>query len=335
MQVNEINTQKTTSFTGIYNNRILKKGLEFAANNGSLFAAGTSLVLSTAVRPVVILMTPKTDTENKKYACAKSFASSAIGYLLMLIASLPIANSVKNIDNNPSKFLKNSTIETYKKSEKILSHSKQYKFATQLFKLGLGFVIAIPKSVMTCATIPPIMNFLFGKKQNNKNTQQNDFKTVTFKGAYHKGTEFISKGIGKILDTKFMQKFSDKYYDTNFEQHIISLTDILLTGTFIKQTQNSKKIEDSRKKALMYNAGISTGLSIVGGYGLNALLNKPTEKFIKKFSEINKTDPKLDKYIEGIKIAKPVLILGGIYYLVIPFISTFLADRFDNANQKV
>ena len=51
------------------------------------------------------------------------------------------------------------------------------------------------------------------------------------------------------------------------------------------------------------------------------------EKFIKKFSEVNKNSPKLAKYIEGIKIVKPALIMGGIYYLAIPFISTFWAER--------
>ena len=42
---------------------------------------------------------------------------------------------------------------------------------------------------------------------------------------------------------------------------------------------------------------------------------------------MNKNLPELEKYIEGIKIAKPVLILGAIYYMFIPVISTFLADR--------
>ena len=106
----------------------------------------------------------------------------------------------------------------------------------------------------------------------------------------------------------------------------------MATGAFIHQTAKSKGIEEKRKKALMYNAGISTGLCIAGGYALNTLLKNPTEKFIKKFSEVNKNSPKLEKYIEGIKVVKPALILGGIYYIAIPLISTFLADKFDRKN---
>ena len=84
----------------VYNSKILKKGLEFAADNGSLFVATASLALSTIARPIVIMGTPDTDKENKKYACAKSLASSAVGYLLMLGASMPVSKAIKKIDKS-------------------------------------------------------------------------------------------------------------------------------------------------------------------------------------------------------------------------------------------
>ncbi len=307
----------------IYNSKILKKGLEFASDNSSLFVATASLMLSTVARPIAIMATPDTDKENKKYACAKSLASSAVGYFLMLAASSPVARAVKNIDKRPYDYLKKSTIENLKGGEKSLKSSGRYKFATQLFKLGLGFVIAVPKSVMTCSLIPPIMSFLFNKKTNNN---QNENKNISFTGSAAKG---LSKLIGKAMDTSFVQKMSEKFHNTNFEQHIISLTDAAATAAFISGTAHSKKIENSRKNALIYNAAISTGLCIAGGYAVNRLLEKPTEKFVKKFAEVNKNSPKLEKYLEGIKVVKPALILGGIYYIIIPLISTFMADRFD------
>ena len=149
---------------------------------------------------------------------------------------------------------------------------------------------------------------------------------------YHGDYKKLSGFIGKLMNTRPVQKLAEKFHNTNFEQHIISMTDAAATTAFITQASKSKKIEQSRKKALMYNAGISTGLCIAGGYAVNDMLKKPTEKFIKKFSEVNKNSPKLGKYIEGIKVAKPALILGGIYYILIPLISTFLADRFDKNN---
>ena len=309
----------------IYNNKLFKKGLEFAADNGALFVATTSLALSTIARPLIIMCTPKTDIENKKYAASKSLASSAAGYLLMLCASLPLSNAIKKIDNNPSEYLTDKTINNLKKSEKILTKSSRYKFATQLFKLGLGFAIAVPKSIMTCAMIPSFMEKIFKSKEKPvKENYEKIYKQPNFTG--------LEKPIGKIINNKYTQTFVEKYHNTNFPLHIMSLTDALATSAFITQTAKSKKIEENRKTALMYNAGISTALSITGGYIINSLTKKSTDKFIKKFKQANKNSPKLDKYIEGIKIVKPALILGGIYYIIIPLISTFLADRFDKRN---
>ena len=94
--------------------------------------------------------------------------------------------------------------------------------------------------------------------------------------------------------------------------------------------EKSEKIEETRKKALIYNAGISTALSIISGYIFDRLLDKPAEKFIENFKKANRGMPNLEKQVEGIKIAKPILIVGGIYYMIIPFISTFLADIADH-----
>lgn len=292
----------------IYTNRIFKKGLEFASDNSALFVGTVSLALSTVARPIAIMSTPNTNKENKKYACIKSLASSAVGYGLMLGASLPVSNAIKEIDKNKSKYLKPQTLAK-------LSTPKKYAFATQLFNLGLGFLIAVPKSMLTCALIPPFMSKIFPKKENQQ-------KNVSFTGN-------LSKGIGKLIDTNAVQKLTEKFHNTNFEQHIMCLTDVVATGAFITQTAKNKKIEQDRKNALMYNAGISTGLCIAGSYIIDKALKKPTEKFIENFRKANKKSPKLEKYVEGIRVAKPALILGGIYYIIIPVISTFLADRFD------
>lgn len=310
----------------IYTSKIVKKGLEFAADNSLLFGATASFVLSAAVRSPIILLTPHTDKENKKYACAKSLASSFVNYLTVFAVSMPFAKALKKIDNEPQKFLKQDTIKMLQSGEKSLAKSRRYSFATQLFKLGLGFLLAAPKSALTCSLIPSIMSKISPKK--DKKPQ------VSFTGAYDNGVSYLAKRVGKLIDSGFVKNMSEKFHNTNFEHHMMSVTDIFATGAFMFQTSKSKKIEENRKKPLMYNAAISTGFSIAGSYLLSKMLDKPTEKFVKKFSEINKNSPKLEKYLEGIKVVKPALILGGIYYIVIPVISTFLADRVDNKNQN-
>ena len=288
-----------------YNNKTLKKGLEFAADNGALFAATTTLALALTARPASILLTPKTDKENKKIACAKSLASCLAGFLMTLGLSMPLTKGLKKIGNNPQKYLKQDSISAYDK--------KSYEFANQIFKIGIGMLIAIPKAVLTAAGLPYVMNEIFPDKKRTN---------VSFKGE-----ERIAKGIGKVLDNKSFRNFANKYKNSNFPMHMFAGTDILTTATFISQTARSKKIKQERKKPLMYNAGISTGLSVACGYILDEVTEKPMQKFIKNYRNANKGLPNLDKQVEGIKIAKPILLLAGVYYTLIPLISTFIADR--------
>jgi len=326
MRLNGTNNYTRTNFNGFLNSKLLTKSLEFAADNGALFSAGTGVILSTFARPVAILATPNAEKENKQYACAKSISSSLINFGVMLAASTPVAIAMSKIDTNPQKYLKEATIKTLKGAEQHLTHSKKYSFASQLFKLGLGFVIAAPKSILSSNLIPPIMSKLFP----NHNLKKSDNKDISFTGI--QPTEKLAKGIGKIIDTKPLQKIADKFHNSNFELHIMNLTDVMATGTFIATTAKNGNIKENRKKPLMYNAAISTGLSIAGGYTLNKLLEKPTKKFIKKFVEVNKDSKNLHKYIEGIHIAKAALLLGGIYYIIIPIISTFISDKIDKKN---
>ena len=104
----KVNYQKNRdiSFNGFLNNNALKKGLEFAAENGTLFAATTTLVLS-GIRPLAILATPKTDKKNKQIACAKSITSTINGYIIALACSKPFSKAIKKIDKNPKKYLNN------------------------------------------------------------------------------------------------------------------------------------------------------------------------------------------------------------------------------------
>ena len=320
---------KVNLFGNIYKNKFLKKGLELAADNGALFVAGTSLALSTVARPIAIYSTPKTDKENRKLACAKSIASSSVGFGLMLGVSLPVSDNIKKINDSPQSYLKPETIKNLKDAGKALVQSSAYKFSTQLIKLGLGAVMAIPKAVVTCALIPPVMSFFFKDKKmtaDSGSKPKNIQKNLTFMGNPAKAS--IAKELAKIINNKSVQNFSNKYKDTNYPMHIAAITDTVATGAFMVQTKKNKNIEEKRKNVLMNNAAISTGLCIVSSYAVDKALDKPTKKFIENFKKANKKSPKLDKYIEGIKIAKPALIMGSIYYCAIPVVSTFFAERF-------
>lgn len=312
------------SFNGFYNSSALKKGLGFAERNGALFASATALTLSATLRPLSILSTPNTDTENKRLACAKAVTSTLLDFIITFVISAPIVKAVGKINKNPEKYLKRETIQNLTGASDSLIDSKAYTLANQLFKLGIGVAIAAPKAILNVIGMPYISNALFGKKREEQNEPEQEVKNLNFKG---KEKAKLVTLIGKLIDNKSIQDFSKMNADSNFPLHINAIKDTLATGVFIGGVCKSKKVEQERKGPLIYNSAIATALSIISGYVIDSATKKSGERFIKKLSDANKNDPNLKKYIDGFRIAKPVLILGLMYYGVIPLISTFFGER--------
>ncbi len=342
MQVKNI-SQSTPNFTGLLNNKLVLKGLKNVSEHGTSFTAGTSLALSLGLRPYAIMSTPNVEKENKQYACANSICSGLVKFGIVESVAIPIENAVKKIDNNAWKYLKPETISNLRVSTKKLTESEGYQFSTQMIKLGTGFITAIPKSMLTIALIPIVMDKIFKLKPKTETQPATSIlpspktpniehfmsgKTPTFKG---KVTETLAKGIGKIIDNKHYQNFAVKHQNQNKDiaKHITAATDVLLTATSAYQTNKSSKIKENRKKALIYNNVISTAITLLGGYSLDNFVKKKTNGVLNKFQEINKADANLHKYIEGINIVRPAIIFAGIYYGILPIFSTFIAEKVD------
>ncbi len=307
---------------------MLLKGLEKVSEHGMTVGATTSLFMSVAVRPLSISATPDVEKENKQYAIANSICSGIIKFGMVEALALPIENAVKKIDRNPNKYLKNAP-EGFVKS-------RGYELGTQMMKLGTGLVTAIPKSMLTIALIPVLMDKvfhippIFKQKEPEKKIDPPKDKNISFKG------NVIAKGIGKILDNEGVQKFLTKHQaqDQDIAKHLSAGTDILLTSSFAWQTNKSDKIKENRKKALIYNNVIATAITLTGGYSVDKLVKKKSEAFIDKFAKANKGDPKLHKYIEGINIVRPALIFATIYYGILPIFSTYMAEKIDKHLNK-
>ena len=192
MRLEKIQRQRVPSFGGVLNNKALLKGLEKVSEHGATFGATACLVGSLALRPLAIQATPKAKKENKQYASANSICSGLMKFAVAEAIVLPIENAVKKIDKNPEQFLKKETILNLKSTADNLIDSKTYKFATQIVKLGAGFLAAIPKSMLTVALIPLAVNTLFKPKTKK---EEHSPQQVNFKGAI--GNK-IAKGVGKI-----------------------------------------------------------------------------------------------------------------------------------------
>ena len=336
------------SFKGLYNSRFLKRGLEFASDNGVLFSSVVCVALSSVFRPIAVLLTPKAKKEDKQYTCARSITSGLLGFGITMAITTPIVKAVDNIAKNSGKYLKPAAIKALKGNSKTLQKSGAFGFVSQMIKLCSQFLTAEPKAYLSCALVPPLMSYLFkldphpndkpqkkekvvyiGNSKVHFNTDEKAFNG-SFKGLGQNITNGLSKGMAKIFNWKPMQTAANKFKDTNFAQHLFSLNDIYLTALFVKYTASNKDIKEERKKTLNYNAMLQTGMTIPISYGIVKLLDKPTKKFVSKLTEANKSDPKLHKYIEGVKIAKPALVMGILYYIFAPVVSTVLADIVSN-----
>lgn len=341
MNVQKLGKTSTNLSTRILKNKTLLKSLEKISDHGTSFSATTSLLLSLGLRPLAIFSTPDTEKENKQYAAANSISSGLIKFGIVESIALPIEYAIKNIDKNPDKYLKQLTIKNLTSNSEELLNSRSYKLITQVLKLSTGFITAIPKSILTIALIPVIMDkvlFRGREKHNDKDkniqiSENNLSKSFQGKNTPFTGriTDKISKGLSKIINNTKIQNLAKKYEhkDKDIAKHITAGTDILLTGAAVYQTNKSDKIKEDRKRALIYNNIISTGITLIGGYAADSVIKNKSSKFIEKFKQINAADPKLYKYIEGINILRPALIFAGIYYGILPIFSTYISEKID------
>lgn len=333
MAIQKINPNSFS--TKLLKNKRVLSTLEKISDHGTSFSNGTSLVMSLAVRPISIFATPNTEKENKQYAAANSICSGIIKFGIVEAVALPIETAIKHIDKNPQNFLNEQTLKNLKEPKKVFAESKSYKLITQVLKLGTGFLTAIPKSMLTIALIPIIMDNLFIKKaksepkiQDSQPQQQN--QKPNFTGNY------IAKGLSKIINNERIQNLAIKYKnkDKDIAKHMTAGTDILLTASSAYRINQSSGIKENRKKALIYNNIISTAITLVGGYAIDRAIKNHTKKFIKKFQIINAGDPKITKYIEGINILRPAIIFAAIYYGILPMFSTFMGEKIDKYIEK-
>ena len=314
-----------------FSSKLVKNTIKMASDNPVLFSSTATLALSGIVRPAVILAAPQKDKEDKKYAVTKSITSCVAGYAFAYTVSKPVETAIKRMDWTPQKYLKPETIANFKGEAKKITESEKYLFATRFFKTGVGVLTAIPKSLLTCALIPVVTSGLKHKKQKSKNEVEGEQKP-SFAGANK-----LAQGLGKIMDSKFMQKFSDKFMDTNLVQAMSAVTDILMMGSFTNSVRKSKQIPEENKKPLIFNSLFSTSMSIVTSVALNKYTDKKMDKFVDYFLNLNKDIKNAQVCAQGIKTSKTVFVMGGVHYIVMPFLSTMLSGvvkNFGTAKEK-
>lgn len=330
MKINKQNNQNIAFKGSFYNNKFLLKSLKVSAEKGALMAAGATLACSVIIRPAAILLTPDSSKEDKQYACTKSIASGILSAILTASIFTPVSKAIDSISQEPKAYLKSSTIENLQQSAKTLDEAPAYNFIKQIAKMSPEFFAVLPKALITAALIVPVTKFIFNRKQKRKKQPVQSLSSIpSFKGSASK----FSKSIVGIMEDQSVQKIALKYKDTNFIQHSLNLKDVYAATCFSAITAFNTKMKKENKNTLIYNTAISTALTIGGGYVVDKALQKPVKKFTDNFIKINKDDPNLYKYLNGIKILKPIVILSSLYYVVIPMLSTFCAGKLTKNNK--
>ncbi len=314
----KVNNIQNTNFQGVLNNKLLLNTLEKISNHSATFSTSVAVGASLFLRPLAINLAPNVKKENKEHSVSNSIASAITKLLAALAISVPIESAVKNIEKNPEKFLNSQAIE-------FLKDKKSFDFASQALKLSSSLISAVPKTILTISLIPVILEKMSKSKEENN-------RQVSFKGNLK---DSFSKFVSKYFNNDKIQKFAknNEHNSTNIARNMTILTDGILTGSFIINTKKNKKIKPERKNNLIYNALISTGLSILAGFSLDKIVQKQGKGLLERFVEANKNNPKLDKYIQGINILRPAIIFAFVYYGLFPLISGYLAQKISNKEE--
>ena len=325
MRINQ--TKNSPNFRGVYNNKLLLKGLDEISNHSASFVLGASFLGATILKPAVISVTPNVEKENKKVFSAESVASATSKLGIGLLVSIPIENTIKKILRNKKDYFKNGEL-------------KNEKFISQVLKMTSNIITAVPKSVLTVALIPVILDLFHKEKKEIKNkTPDTLLNPKTLKNPVFtsfKGNKF-AKVLANTMQSKKMQEFAlnNIKSEKNITRNASVATDVLLTATSVLSTSKSKKINKEQKKPLILNKVISTGISIFAGCSIDKLVQKLGVGLVEKFKQANINDKKLLKYLEGINVARPTIIFALIYYGLIPMISSYSADKITKIDNQV
>ncbi len=171
-------------------------------------------------------------------------------------------------------------------------------------------------------------------RRNNPNIQNMSFGNAGLSKLYSSATDKLALGMSKVLNSESVIKFSEKFHNTNIADYVFKASGILLSSFVVLKTLKSDKIEESRKKPLALNTGLSCAVATVGGLYVDKLLEKPVNKFIKGFKLANPNLKNMDKLVDGIKVTKSALLFGTIYRYIVPVLATMVAEKIVNSKDN-
>ena len=191
---------------GLFTKNWFNKFLTYSYEHNVSTSALVALVLAGVLRPATIMALPgDKDKEDKIYASGHAMASAILGFVASTIITSPLDTSIKKVFSDPAKYgskkltkfarikdalqkrseLRNSAGELLNKTSKQL-YKKMIKHQDTMQTLAKNipdWIIAVPRSILTIALIPPILKYVFGVEEKKKSDppKQENVNTVEIK----------------------------------------------------------------------------------------------------------------------------------------------------------
>jgi hypothetical protein len=142
----------------INNSKTAQAILRNVNDNPALYGAGASFVLAAIMRPSLIGIMPFKDKKDKKYSQASAVAAGVVELGTSIALFTPINKSIQKASDNLFK----TAGTVYHKNPEVL---RQFKSITNR---GVKVLSLIPISLLRFSLVKPIVNTLFGGKNENK-----------------------------------------------------------------------------------------------------------------------------------------------------------------------
>ena len=214
---------KTMKKGGILTSKWFNKLTQYSNEHNVATNALIALGLAGVLRPATIMTLPgKKDKEDKIYASGHSMASAILGFVASVIVTSPLDGAVKKLfDTNGSlKDSNGNTKEYSKKLVELLEKEKslearanlrdeagkivdkaaretykavqKHRSALEVLSKNIpDWIIAVPRSILTIALIPPILKYVFGVEKKKKPEPQKETNNMTTPAAM----DFINKPV--------------------------------------------------------------------------------------------------------------------------------------------
>ena len=211
------------------------KFLTYSNDHNVATSALVALGLAGVLRPATIMALPgKKDKEDKIYASGHSMASAILGFVASVIVTSPLDGAVKKIfgsdgylkdkDGNiikdsqgKPKIFSKKLVELMEKEKslekaakerdaagKIINKAakesykavKRHRAALETLSKNIpDWVIAVPRSILTIALIPPILKYVFGVEKKKKPAQAEPQKAIDKNMQTQKKMDFVNKPV--------------------------------------------------------------------------------------------------------------------------------------------